>query len=172
MAQDSNQLASEKPTKGATESGRYLAFSIGGKDFAVPLLKVREVIALTDITEIPHTPAHFKGIMSLRGQIISVIDLKTKFGMKAAPASMDTAIVILDLNPVCLGVVVDAVNSVMALDDNQISPAPSLDDIGSQHILGVARIDKQLIILLNIEKTLSGADLAAIRSQSSIKNAA
>lgn len=172
MAHEETTAESDRQPKKGTESGRFLAFSIGGKDFAVPLLKVREVIALNDITEVPHSPPHFKGIMSLRGQIISVIDLKTKFGMKTTEATIDSAIVILDLNPLCLGVVVDAVNSVMPLSDDQISPAPALDDIGSQHILGVARVDKRLIILLDIEKTLSVADLAAIRNQTKQKHAA
>lgn len=172
MAQETKLLDSDGPPERAPESGRYLAFSLGGKDFAVPLLKVREVIALTEITEIPHSPAHFKGIMSLRGQIISVIDLRTKFGMNLGQETVDTAIIILDLHPLSLGVVVDAVNSVMPLRDDQISRAPTMDDIGSQHILGVARIDKKLIMLLDIEKTLSVADLAAIKSQGTHKNAA
>lgn len=172
MGQDTIIPAPDISQRSTGEGGRYLAFSLGGKDFAVPLLKVREVIAVTEITEVPHMPAYFQGIMSLRGQIISIIDLKTKFQMKVPPEPLESAIVILDLHPLCLGVVVDAVNSVMTLSSEQISPAPALDDVGSQHVLGVARIDKKLIILLDIDKTLSGGDLAAIKSQTKQINAA
>jgi purine-binding chemotaxis protein CheW len=155
------------------EDLRFLAFALCEEAYAVPLLKVREVIALGEITPVPHTPPHFKGIMNLRGQVISVIDLRTKFNMKKIETGSETAIVILDLNPFCLGIVVDSVDSVLALTEDQISPSPDIESsVSQEYITGVARIEKKLILILDIEKALSIDDLAAIRNQNTRKKAA
>ena len=166
--------AAVKATKKAAGTDlRFLAFALCNEEYAVPLLKVREVIALGDITPVPHTPAHFKGIMNFRGLVISVIDLRVKFKMQKAEIGPETAIVILDLSPLCLGVVVDSVDSVLALTEEQISPSPDIESsVNNEYITGVARVDKKLILILDIEKTLSVDDLTAIRNQASKKKVA
>jgi len=88
-----------------TQGQRYLAFSLGKEQYAIPLLQVKEVIGQTETTPMPYAPAHFKGIMNLRGQVISVIDLRLKFKMEAKESEGQTAIIILDLSPLSLGVV-------------------------------------------------------------------
>src|SRR5689334_6329228 len=86
---------------------RYLAFSLCKEQYAIPLLQVKEVIGLTDTTPVPYMPNYFKGIMNLRGQIISVIDLRLKFRMTNVETGKQTAVVILDLGPLSIGIVVD-----------------------------------------------------------------
>lgn len=154
--------ASRSPQE-INEDRRVLAFSLGGEEYAIHLLKVREVIAMTETTPIPHAPLHFKGFLNLRGQIISIIDLRTKFKMPAAPKSAESTIIILDLGQLFLGVIVDNVNSVMAIAREDVSAAEMGGMANSDYIDGIARIEGRLIIILNIEKALSSEDLSALR---------
>jgi purine-binding chemotaxis protein CheW len=150
---------------GGAEASRFLIFSLCGEEYAVPLLKVKEVIALTETTPVPYSPPHFKGIMNLRGQVISVIDLRAKLKMPKADGSQETAIIILDLSPLSLGVIVDSVESVLAVAKDEIQPPPDVGGANTNYIRGVTRKDKKLILLLDIEKTLSVEDLRTMKSQ-------
>jgi purine-binding chemotaxis protein CheW len=148
------------------EGARYLVFSLCGEEYAVPLLKVKEVIALTEITPVPYTPAHFKGIMNLRGSVISIIDLRLKFRMSKAELSQETSIIILDLSPLSLGIVVDAIDSVLAVEPGEVQPPPDVEpQTSSDYITGVTKKDKKLVLLLDIERTLSVEDLKMIKSK-------
>lgn len=140
---------------------RYLCFSLGSEEFAIPLLCVKEVIAIPDVTPVPFTPSHFLGIMNLRGQVISVLDLRQKFGIKASNSN-ETAVIICDLNPLCIGVVVDSINSVLAPAQADVSDKPEIQsDKSTEYITGVYRKDKRLVLFLDISKTLSVEDKKA-----------
>lgn len=147
----------------ATDASRFLTFSLNKEQYAVPLLKVKEVIALTETTPVPYSPAHFKGIMNLRGQVISIIDLRMKMKMPKADANSESAIIILDLSPLSLGVIVDSVESVLAVTTEEIQPPPDMGGKETAYIRGVTRKENRLILLLDIEKTLSVEDLHAMR---------
>lgn len=170
---DSTVTANDAPAAIAKrDTERYLVFSLNQEQYALPLLKVKEVIGFTEITQVPYTPSHFRGIMNLRGQVISVIDLRLKFRMTKAEISNETVIIILDLSPLSLGIIVDAVESVMAIEAHDIQPTPDIESqIRSDYILGVARKDKRLILLLDLMKALSVEELMAIRQQSGNKAA-
>jgi purine-binding chemotaxis protein CheW len=142
---------------------RYLAFSLAGEEYAVPLLKVKEVIALSEITPVPQTPSYFRGIMNLRGQIISVVDLRSKLRLPPAAATGENAIIILDIAEVSLGAVVDSIDSVLAVASADVSPTPDLEsNVSSEFITGVTRRGKKLVLLLDIEQTLSVDELVAV----------
>lgn len=150
---------------------RFMAFSLCDEQYAVPLLKVREVIAVTEITPIPYTSNYFKGIINLRGQIISIIDLRLKFNMKNAEITPESAIVILDLDRICFGVIVDSVNAVLALNSDEIGHSPDIESsISTDYITGIVRLNKKLVLILDIERTLNVDDILAIR-QNVKKNA-
>lgn len=139
---------------------RYLSFSLGQEDYAVPLLDVKEVIAMPDVTPIPFTPPHFLGIMNLRGQVISVLDLRTKMGIKPS-GSGETAVIICDLASVSLGIVVDSINSVIAPSSSELSDKPEMiQSKNSDYISGVYRDEKKLVLLIDIAKALGVEDLA------------
>lgn len=155
--------------KSSGEVSRYLAFSLDKEDFAVPLLDVKEVIALPEFTSVPYSPPHFLGIMNLRGQVISVIDLRLKFNMKPQNTS-ETTVIICDLNPLCIGVAVDSVNQVLSLSADQIAPKPEVEtNKKTDFISGVTRVDKKLILLLDIAKTLNVEDHLAMKAASAAK---
>lgn len=152
--------------KKAGDEKRYLVFTLVNEQYAVPLLQVKEVLGITETTPVPYTPTHFRGIMNLRGQVISIIDLRLKFKMGKNEFGPETAIIILDMAPLYLGVIVDSVDSVLGLTDEEISPSPDVEtSVKTDYIEGVARKDKRLILLLNIEKTLNVEDLKALKIQ-------
>jgi purine-binding chemotaxis protein CheW len=164
MTKNETETNNTPPQAGpAIDDLRYLVFSLGKEQYAIPLLQVKEVIAHTDTTPMPYTPPYFKGIMNLRGQVISVIDLRLKFKMPAKENGRQTAFVILDLSPLSLGIVVDSVDTVVALSKEEISATPDVESTKTDYVQGVARKDKKLILLLDIGRTLSVDDLKALK---------
>lgn len=154
-------------------SSRYLSFSLGTEDYAIPLRSVREVIAVPEITPIPSTPSHFLGIMNLRGQVISIIDLRQKLGVKPQNQA-DASVIICDLAPLCLGVVVDSINSVLSPTDGEISEKPEIQsNRNTDYIQGVFRNGKKLVLVLDVAKALGVNDLqTAAKTANSDKKAA
>lgn len=141
-----------------TSEIKYICFGLGSEEFAIPLLCVKEVLALPETTPIPQTPSHFLGIMNLRGNVISIMDLRVKFGIKPIQTD-ETTVVILDLGDYQLGVVVDRVDSVISIQDDKISDKPHIESSkATDYITGVFRLEKRLIILLDIARALSVED--------------
>lgn len=153
------------------EVNRFLNFTLGEEEFAIPLLSVKEVIAVPETTPIPHTPPHFLGIMNLRGQVISIIDLRKKFSMSAKNTE-ETSVIILDLKTQFLGVVVDSVNSVLAIKNSEVLEKPMIESSKStEYITGVFRKNDHLVLLLDIFKTLSQEDKTAMQKSTPVKAA-
>src|SRR4051794_11838506 len=122
MSQEENK----KPARArqADTSERYLTFLLGKEQYAIPLLQVKEAIEMSEPTPIPQTPSYFKGVINLRGQVISVLDLRSKLQLEKIENGPKTAIIILDLEPsLCLGVIVDRINSVLAFHSEDVSVA-------------------------------------------------
>ncbi len=139
---------------------RYLTFSVGKEDFAIPLLKVKEVIAVPDTTPLPYSPEYFTGIMNLRGQVISVIDIRRKLGIESRKSEEENAVIILDLDPLFIGIVVDSVNNVLLLNEDDFGDTPEMEHKkASEFLIGVAKKDDRLILLIEIEKVLDIEDL-------------
>lgn len=142
---------------------RYLCFRLGDEGYAIPLLSVREVIAVPDTTKIPGTPNYFLGIMNLRGQVISVIDLRTKFQIKPKEGS-ETAVIICDIAPLSIGVVVDSINYVFTPKPEEIAEKPELYNAKSgDAINGVYRNNQDLVLFLDIAKALNVNDLTILK---------
>jgi purine-binding chemotaxis protein CheW len=146
-----------------TGSERFLGFSLGEEDYGIPLLKVREVIGVPEITVVPQSPKHFLGIMNLRGQVISIIDLRVKLNVPPKKAA-ETAVVICDIGGAHLGIVVDSVNQVYSPGADEISDKPEIQNSkANQFVTGVYRHEKKLVLLLDITKTLDMEDHAAMQ---------
>jgi purine-binding chemotaxis protein CheW len=152
-----------------TNRERFLSFSLGCEEYAVPLLAVREVIALPEFTPVPYTPSYFLGIMNLRGQVISIMDLRQKLGIKPG-ADTETAVIICDLNGASIGVVVDSVNTVLNPDSADVSEKPEIQsNRPTDYITGVYRKDKKLILFLDLSRSLSLEDHAAVRKSAEVR---
>jgi purine-binding chemotaxis protein CheW len=139
----------------SSDLDRYLAFSLGAEEYAIPLLKVREVIAVPEVMPTPYAPSHFLGIFNLRGQVISLVDLRLKLGIKPKEHS-ETTVIILDLGDSALALVVDSVNSVINPGAEDLSDPPSMESTKQVgFVTRVYRKEGQLILILDIEKTLN-----------------
>lgn len=136
----------------------YLRFSLHNECFAMPLLLVKEVIAYPEITAIPNTPKHFLGIMNLRGQIISIIDLRDKLNIKNE-FNAETTVIICDLKACTIGIVVDSVDSVLNLKQSEIKDKPEIQGTASsEYINGIVNLDQRLILLIDVMKALDLKD--------------
>lgn len=159
----SSQSVNANTKKGAD---RHLIFALGAEEYSVPLLKVKEVIEVPDITPVPHTPEYYLGIMNLRGQVISIIDLRLKLKKVKQELEKKTAVIILDFDGFCLGIAVSTVNRVLALTEDEINARPTMETTENlDYITGVVHRDKKLILLLDVAKALNVEDLNLIHSQ-------
>jgi purine-binding chemotaxis protein CheW len=137
---------------------RYLCFNLGTEEFGVPLLSVKEVLAMPEVVSIPFAPNHFLGIMNLRGQVISIIDLRSKFGFKVS-MNPETSVIICDMESVTLGVVVDSINSVLNPLEEELKPKPEIQGTNTaEHITSIYKKDDRIVLFLNIAKTLNVTD--------------
>jgi purine-binding chemotaxis protein CheW len=162
----------DTPTKkmNRSDTKRFLAFSLGFEEYAIPLLSVKEVVAFPKATPVPHTPPYFLGIMNLRGQVISIFDLRLKLGLKAENG-IETAVIICDFAPLCFGVVVNSIDSVLSLEDKEIKEKPEIDSRqNSEYITGVTNASDRLILILDIAKVLNIEDRLALKKHSSLKS--
>ena len=156
---------------------RFLSFQIGECHYGVPLEQVREVIAFPDFTPIPSSPDYCLGIMSLRDQIIPIIDLRIK--LKIEPTlTHDTSIIVCDLKTVVVGIVVDIIHNVVAPNDSEVLQAQGRfmgDPAASELISQVVQREGRLTLTLDMAKVLGGssADLQALQNiQTELKSAA
>ncbi len=137
-----------------TLGGKYLTFKLDREEYGVQILKVREIIGLMDITKVPQMPDYVKGVINLRGKVIPVIDLRTKFGLPEVKFTEQTCIIVIDVGGM-VGTIVDSVQEVSDIGSEQIEPPPPLSsDVNSEFILGLAKSKENVKILLDIDKVL------------------
>ncbi len=135
---------------------RYLNFSLGSEEYAIPLLSVKEVIAVPEVRPMPFSPVYLLGLMNLRGQIIPIFDLRKKLNVKHEVKS-DGAVIICDMESLEVGVLVDSVNSVYAPDPETISEPPATHNKNSNINL-IFRKDNKLVLVIDIKKTFNEDD--------------
>jgi purine-binding chemotaxis protein CheW len=146
---------------------RYLTFYLGDERYGVEILTVQEIIALMKTTKVPKTPNYVKGVMNLRGRINPVIDLRLKFEMEEAEASDYSAIVIVNINDVHIGFIVDRVEEVISVNDENLSDTPSLSSsIDTEFIKHMARVGNDVVMILDIEKVFSEEEFSKLENMS------
>lgn len=167
-------IASNLPETAAREdrrAGKYLTFRLGHEEFGMHVLQVREIMGLMDITAVPHTPAHVKGVINLRGRVIPVICLRSKFGMTEARMGEDAAdqscIIVTQVTgeqgPIQVGIIVDAVSDVLNIAPSEIEDTPNFGAGGAPpYLLGMAKIKGKVKILLDIDQVVKSAELAPL----------
>ena len=154
--------ASATAVTGQTLAGKYLTFILGGESYAIPVLKVREIIRLTNITTVPQMPNYIRGVINLRGKIIPVMDLRLRFGFAGAANTEQNCIVVVQVkNPAgqatAMGLVVDAVEEVAQLVGTDIEETPDFGaQVDTQYILGMANIKGAVKALLDIDRVIGG----------------
>jgi len=154
--------------KNAIESSQHLTFTLGKEVFALDIASVREVLELTAITKIPRTPEFMRGVINLRGHAVPGRDLRLKFGMPRAEATVDTCIIIVEVDfegdRIIMGGMVDSVREVFELPAERIESAPRMGtSISTDYIKGIGKQDDLFIIILDIARIFSAAELALAR---------
>lgn len=151
----------------AQEPQQYLTFMLGGEVFAIGILHIKEIIEYGQLTTVPMMPAFIRGVINLRGAVVPVVDLASRFGRKPAEVTRKTCIVILELHveeeTQVIGVVVDAVNEVLEIADADIEPPPAFGaNIRVDFIAGMGKVQERFVIILNVDSVLSANDLALL----------
>jgi len=156
------------------ETRQYLTFKLGNEIFATDVAKVREVLDLATITEIPRTPEFMAGVINLRGSVVPVVDLRLCFEMSKTVSTRNTCIVVvevlLDNESTIIGALADSVEEVINLEPDQILPAPRIGtQIRTDFIKGMGKRDDQFIVILDIDRVFSTDEIAVVRGQESTK---
>jgi purine-binding chemotaxis protein CheW len=155
--------------KGDDRGGKYLVFHLGREEFGIRVLKVREIMGIQDITAVPQTPTHVRGVINLRGKVIPVVDLRLKFGLPEQEYTARTCIIVIqtrgEAGPMLMGIVVDGVAEVLNLAAADIEDTPDFGDgTATPYLLGMAKIKGKVKILLDIDQVLSSQDLHGLQA--------
>ena len=157
---------------------KFLTFCLGQEEYGVVILKVREIIGIIGITPVPQLPEYVKGVINLRGKIIPVIELRTKFALPSVEYTEATCVIVVEVSEdndsdhFQMGVIVDSVSEVLDIDRDDIEPAPRFGSaLKTEYILGMGKVSQadreKVIILLDIDKVMTQEDLASLSSAGS-----
>ena len=154
---------------GISELKTYLSFSLEGEDYAVDVANVRDVIDDTKITRVPRTPDFMKGVINLRGGVVPVIDMRMKFGLPVTEATVDTCIIVLEVESdgeaSFIGALVDAVRAVFEMSPDEIEETPSLGmRADTEFILGMGKQGDRFIMILDVDTVFSTSELVSINT--------
>lgn len=134
---------------------QLVAFKLGREEYGISILQVQEIKKITDITRVPHTPEYIKGVINLRGSVLPVLDLKKRLNLAEQPYTDDTRIIIVKIDEISVGMIVDAVSEVMAIAQENIEiPQASVGGISQNYLSGVGKLENRLVILLNLEEII------------------
>ena len=147
--------------------GKYLTFSLAEEEYGIGILKIKEIIGMMPITTVPQTPEFIKGVINLRGKVIPVTDLRIRFGIDADAYTERTCIIVVEIvreiTTLQIGIVVDAVSEVLNITDKDVEDTPTFGiKLKTDYILGMAKIDGGVKILLDIDKVLNAEEMAEL----------
>jgi purine-binding chemotaxis protein CheW len=163
----SNNRQADVVAQAAADSAQYLTFMLGGEIFAIGILAIKEIIEYGGLTSVPMMPECVRGVINLRGAVVPVIDLSSRFGRQATVIGRRTCIVIVEMEAEgerqVMGVMVDAVNAVLEISASDIEPPPSFGaKVRTDFIKGMGKVNGKFVILLNIDSVLSNEEVGAL----------
>jgi len=170
MSQSRPSFASERGSSALADGlSEFLSFRLGQEEYGVDILKVQEIRGYDTVTRIPETPIFIKGVINLRGTIVPVIDMRLKFNLGSAEYNDFTVMIILNIGQRVIGMVVDSVSDVIQLKDEQIREVPEFGGvINTRFVMGIGTFDDRMLILVDIEKLMSGSELSMLDTSSQV----
>lgn len=139
----------------ATGTRQLVSFRLAQEEYGVEITKVQEIILVGEITRVPQTPPYIKGLINLRSTVIPIVDLRSRFGLPEEDATDETRIMVVNVAGKTIGIIVDAVSEVLRISQEQIAPPPpTVAGLGRDYLIGLARLENRLLILLDIDKIL------------------
>lgn len=167
MSEDSNKIIDGKGNSEQKHkrAGKYLTFTLGKENYGVEILKVREIMGLIEITNVPQTPHYVRGIINLRGQVIPIMELRAKFDMEQVADTVQTCIIVVEIfsegDSFQAGLVVDSVSEVLDIKEEQIEDTPNFGvGINTDYIMGIGKFKSDVKILLDINKVINARELS------------
>lgn len=145
---------------------QLVVFQLSGETYGIEIANVHEIIRMQDITDIPRTPDFVEGVINLRGRIIPVIDLRKRFGLEVSEYTQASRIIVVEVEGVTVGMIVDSVSEVLRLPTNNIEPPPAMVSVDAAYLRGVGKLDEQLIILLDLNKVLEKDEKEQLKDES------
>ena len=146
-----------------TSLREFLAFKLGAEEYGIDILRVQEIRSYEEPTRIANSPAFIKGVVNLRGVIVPIVDMRLKFNLETANYDNFTVVIVLSIGTRVVGMVVDAVSDVITLTQEQLRPVPEFNSsIASDHLLAIGAIDQRMLILIDIEKLMTGAEMGLV----------
>jgi len=152
-----------------TLAGKYLTFHLGSESYGLPVLKVREIIRVLDITPLPHTPAYVKGVINLRGKLVPVMDLRVRFALEAHEFTESTCIIVGQVKSasggdIHMGFIVDGVEEVLNFTQNDIEKTPDFGvKLATEYLSGMANVKDKVIALLDIDQVVNTSSLEGLK---------
>lgn len=141
----------------------FLAFKLGSEEYGIDILRVQEIRSYEAPTRMAHAPAFIKGVINLRGVIVPIIDMRLKFNLEQANYDGFTVVIVLNIGRQVVGIVVDGVSDVITLAPEQLHPVPELTSaIDSDHLLAIGSVENRMLILLDIEKLMTSAEMGLV----------
>lgn len=164
-------------TAAITKPTKFVTYKLDGENYALDIDQVREVLDYTAITKVPQMPDFVRGVINLRGSVVPVVDLRTKFGLPPTQRTVDTRIliveIVVDQESTVLGALADAVKEVIELEPDQIDPPPQIGTrLKTDFIRGVGKRDNEFIIILDVDRVFSSDELSAVQDASGAEAAA
>ncbi|WP_243546472.1 chemotaxis protein CheW [Pseudodesulfovibrio tunisiensis] len=142
---------------------QLVTFSIGEEEFGVDILRVQEIIRTMEITKVPRAPEFVEGVINLRGKVIPIVDLRRRFGQESKEHDKYTRIIVMEIDMMIVGFVVDSVSEVLRIPANSVQPPPPVvSGMDSEYIEGVGKLEDRLLILLDLNLLLSGEERDAL----------
>jgi len=149
----------------ATGNMQLVSFRLAQEEYGIQITKVQEIILMGDITRVPQTPEYVKGLINLRSTVIPIVDLRLRFGLPVGDVTDETRIMVVNVAGKTIGIIVDAVSEVLRINKDQIAPPPpTVAGLGREYLTGLVKLDKRLLILLDIDKILVERELAHVET--------
>jgi purine-binding chemotaxis protein CheW len=165
---DTSTTVAATAAKACAQAGKHLTFALGDEEYGVPVLKVREIIKMMDVTLVPQVPPHVKGVINLRGKVIPVIELRLKFGFPAEDYTERTCIIVVEVAvnggaKMMMGIIVDSVSEVLNIAADEIEDTPDFGErVETDYMKGVAKVKGKVKILLDLDRVLGGDSAARL----------
>jgi len=153
----------------ADREGKYLTFTLADEEYGIGILKIKEIIGMMPVTTVPQTPDFVKGVINLRGKVIPVMDLRLRFGIESIDYTERTCIIVVEIEgtsgSIQIGIVVDSVSEVLNINGEDIEDTPTFGSkLNTEYILGMAKMEGGVKILLDIDRVLSEGEIADLEN--------
>lgn len=148
---------------------QIVVFDLANESYGIDINAVSEIIRMQDITKVPRTAEFVEGVINLRGKVIPVVDMRKRFGLADVEQTKDSRIVVVDINGLNIGMVVDAVNEVMRISESSVEPPSSvIITEESDYLRGIAKLEDKMIILLDLDRVLTEGEKSTLKEEDAV----